>query len=142
MADVRNVFVLMLENRSFDHMLGASGITGVDAVSGKPTAVDGLDGTQSNEYRGQVYRATHPAPEAMPVDPGHEFVDVVMQLCGPGAVYAPSGAYPPINNTGFVADYVESPSLEEGKATDNYGNIMLALSPEQLPVLNALAREF
>ena len=28
---IEHVFVLMLENRSFDHMLGFSGITGKDA---------------------------------------------------------------------------------------------------------------
>lgn len=51
----------------------------------------------------------------MQVDPGHEFIDVLMQLCGPGVVYAPGAAYPPINNSGFVADYVVSPSSDEGK---------------------------
>jgi phospholipase C len=142
MADVRNVFVLILENRSFDHMLGFSAITGFDAATGAPTAVDGLDGTQSNQYQGQTYTVAHPAPDTMPVDPGHEFADVLMQLCGPGAVYAPGAAYPAINNSGFVADYVESPSPEEGKALGTYGDIMRCLSPEQLPVLNALAREF
>jgi phospholipase C len=142
MADVRNVFVLMLENRSFDHMLGFSGVTGFDAATGAATSVDGLAGTEANEYQGQTYHVAQPAPEMMTVDPGHEFVDVVMQLCGPGAVYPPGGAYPPIDNSGFVADYVESPSSEEGKATVNYGDIMRCQSPQQLPVLNALAREF
>jgi phospholipase C len=44
---VEHVFVLLLENRSFDHMLGFSGITGIDAVSGKPTAINGLTLTGS-----------------------------------------------------------------------------------------------
>jgi phospholipase C len=114
-ADIKNVFVLMLENRSFDHMLGFSGIRGFDAATGNPTAIDGLDGTQANDYQGQTYTVAEPALDAMPVDPGHEFVDVVMQLCGQGAVYAPGGAYPAINNSGFVADYVESASPEEVK---------------------------
>src|SRR5215471_4047899 len=104
MADVRNVFVLMLENRSFDHMLGFSAITGLNAATGASTAVDGLNGTESNQYQGQTYTVAHPAPDMMPVDPGHEFVDALMQLCGPGAVYPPGAAYPPINNSGFVAD--------------------------------------
>jgi phospholipase C len=39
---IQHVFVLMLENRSFDHMLGFSGITGKDAVTGGATAVGGL----------------------------------------------------------------------------------------------------
>src|SRR5262252_9035966 len=94
MADVRNVFVLMLENRSFDHMLGFSAITGLNAATGAPTAIDGLNGTESNQYQGQTYSVAHPEPDMMPVDPGHEFVDVLMQLCGLGAVYPPGAAYP------------------------------------------------
>jgi phospholipase C len=39
---IQHVFVLMLENRSFDHMLGFSGIIGTDAVSGVPTSINGL----------------------------------------------------------------------------------------------------
>jgi hypothetical protein len=42
---VLHVFVLMLENRSFDHMLGFSGITGTDAVSGQTMKIAGLTGT-------------------------------------------------------------------------------------------------
>ncbi|MGZ3647002.1 MAG: alkaline phosphatase family protein, partial [Ktedonobacteraceae bacterium] len=33
---IKHVFVVMLENRSFDHMLGFSNILGIDAVSGRP----------------------------------------------------------------------------------------------------------
>ena len=43
---IQHVFVLMLENRSFDHMLGFSGITGIDAVSGNATRINGLDRPQ------------------------------------------------------------------------------------------------
>src|SRR5919109_1617380 len=39
-----HIFVLMLENRSFDHMLGFSGLTGVDAVTGAPTSANDLTG--------------------------------------------------------------------------------------------------
>ena len=42
----------MLENRSFDHMLGFSGITGTDAATGQPTTIDGLNGTESNSFDG------------------------------------------------------------------------------------------
>ena len=34
---IEHVFVLMLENRSFDHMLGFSGIAGTDAATGQAT---------------------------------------------------------------------------------------------------------
>lgn len=39
---IEHVFVLMLENRSFDHMLGFSGLKGTDAVTGKPTKINGV----------------------------------------------------------------------------------------------------
>jgi len=137
-----NIFVLMLENRSFDHLLGFCGITGFDAETGAPTAVNGLVGTESNSYRGQVYPVTRGADETMPVDPGHEFLDVLEELCGTNAAYLPGGPYPAINNSGFASDYALSHTKDEGNAPDNYGEIMKCFRPEQLPILNALAREF
>ncbi len=95
-----NIFVLMLENRSFDHMLGFSGITGFDAETGAATAIRGLAGTEANSYRGQVYSVSRGADETMPVDPGHEFLDVLEELCGTNAAYSPGGNYPAINNSG------------------------------------------
>src|SRR5213078_1109889 len=99
------VFVLMLENRSFDQMLGFSGITGTDAATGQPTAIDGLTGTESNSFAGQTYGVRQPAGFAAAVDPGHEFPQVLLQLCGEGATYPSGGAYPAIANSGFVASY-------------------------------------
>jgi phospholipase C len=40
---IEHIFVLMLENRSFDHMLGYSGITGADASTGTSTTIRGLN---------------------------------------------------------------------------------------------------
>jgi phospholipase C len=47
-GQIQHIFVLMLENRAFDHLLGFSGISGTDAASGQPTAVNGLSGTEKN----------------------------------------------------------------------------------------------
>ena len=143
-ANITNVFVLMLENRSFDHMLGFSGITGKDAETGAATSVDGLKGNETNSYQGQSYPVVPSADDTMPIDPGHEFPDVVKQLSGENAVYPLGGPYPPIDNSGFVADYAKSPSAFEGEgsAPSNFGEIMKCFSPVQLPVLNALARAF
>jgi phospholipase C len=131
-----HVFVLMLENRSFDHMLGFSEITGADAVTGAATRIDGLSGNESNSFNGIAYGVQKGAGWAMPTDPGHEFPDVVTQLCGPGSSYLPGGVYPPFTGSGFVTSYANT-----GGAADP-GDIMKCFSPEQLPVLNALAREF
>ena len=86
-ANIQTVFVLMLENRSFDHMLGYSGIHGSDAASGQPTQIDGLSGNESNTFNGTSYPVQQPAGFTMPLDPPHEFTDVLEQLCGPGATY-------------------------------------------------------
>jgi len=138
---IDHVFVLMLENHSFDHLLGFSGIEGTDAETGQPTVINGLNGTESNSYNGTPYPVQQPADFSMPLDPGHEFIDTLIELTGERE-YNPQNGYPACNNGGFVDDYVTSPTQGEGKAPDNYGEIMKCFSPEQLPVLNALAREF
>jgi phospholipase C len=84
---IQHVFVLMLENRSFDHLLGFSGISGTDAVSGLQTPLNGLLGTETNSYDGASSTVSQPADYAMVVDPGHEFPDVLCQLCGLTARY-------------------------------------------------------
>jgi phospholipase C len=143
---IKNVFVLMLENRSFDHMLGFSGLTGTDAVTGDPTQINGLAGTESNSYNETTYQVSQPADYSMPVGPGHEFTDVVVQLCGQGAVYPPNvsypvgGQYPDLNNSGFVADYAAN---NGASSTDGVGEIMKCYSSStNLPVLYTLAQQF
>jgi phospholipase C len=132
---IKHVFVLMLENRSFDHMLGFSAITGTDANTGAATAIDGLTGNESNAYGGQTYKVSRGAPDSMPDGPGHNFEDALEQLCGEGATYPSGGAYPPITNSGYVANHARS-------HPENPDGAMKCFTPEQVPVLTALAREF
>lgn len=136
MSPIKHIFVLMLENRSFDHMLGFSGIAGADAVSGQPAKINGLSGAESNSFAGQTFAISSPAGFTMDVDPRHEFPDVLEQLAGPAAQYPPSGPYPPINNSGYVSSFAAS-----GGAA-NPGEVMKCFLPAQLPVLVALARNF
>jgi phospholipase C len=123
-------------------MLGFCSVSGTDAVSGAPTGINGLvsppAGTiTSNTFGGRQFSVTKPADYAMPVDPGHEFPDVLEQLCGPGALYPAGGAYPTIVNTGFVASYAAA----GGQGSP--GEIMKCYdTASQLPVLNKLAHEF
>ncbi|MGC2326144.1 MAG: alkaline phosphatase family protein [Candidatus Sulfotelmatobacter sp.] len=133
---VEHIFVLMLENRAFDHTVGFSAITGRDAQTGAPTQVNALTGSESNVFNGGTYRVSKGADNVMPVDPGHEFTNVLEQLCGPGVSYPRGGAYPPIDRSGFVASYVAS----GGSAAP--GEVMKCFAPDQLPVLVALAEEF
>src|SRR4051794_35197833 len=102
---VEHVFVLMLENRSLDHMLGFSGIAGTDAESGQPTQLRGPPGRESNEYAGPVYPVAGGGDGPMPADPAHAFLAVVEQLGGQAPVHPRGGASPPIDDSGFAADY-------------------------------------
>jgi len=139
---IEHIFVLMLENRSFDHMLGFSRIDGTDAVTGKPTttiranpAVDkNLDPNTGMEV--PVSQPADYTLQNLDKDPGHEFPDTLTVLCGKGAVYDPvPGGYPPISNSGFIQNYIDSGSTTPDR-------IMHCYAPHQLPVINALATEF
>lgn len=133
-APVDNVFVLMLENHSFDNVFGFSGIPGLRTATTK----------NANAHDGQTYAAGTPAPLAMPTDPGHEFLDVLEQLCGPGAAKPDGGGYPKIDNSGFVANYATA--ISEGApppTAEHWGKIMRGFhTPTQLPVTYQLATEF
>jgi phospholipase C len=136
---VDNVFVLMLENHSFDNIFAFSGIPGITAATRADT----------NSYNGVTYAAGSPATPAMPTDPGHEFSDVVEQLCGPGVVHTPWQPYNrPIVNTGYVANYAttrtEITSNNPNLPTPaQYGDIMLCFdTPKELPVIYQLATTF
>ena len=143
---IEHVFVLMLENRSFDHMLGFSRITGV-GIDGNPTSIDGSDPTRdtnADPTTGNVFPVSTPAAFALKgvdADPGHEWRHVLRSLCGKDAVYNPvPGGYPPIDNSGYVHNYIDPTPGGSGGASPE--RAMHCFSPDQLPVLNALAREF
>ncbi|QEX17950.1 hypothetical protein FRZ44_32540 [Hypericibacter terrae] len=138
---IEHVFVLMLENRSFDHMLGLSGLTGVD-LQGNPVTADGVAVGVNTNPDPATNTDVSVGPSAdyflsgIDAGPGHEFENVVTQLCGAGVTYTDDGApYPDIHNTGFIADYAHS-----GAQVPT--NIMKCYAAAQLPVMNQLAREF
>jgi phospholipase C len=157
---VEHVFVLMLENRSFDHMFGFSGLEGVDR-DGNPTIVIGADPAQnfnidSSTHSPVPVTADPPADFALAgvdQDPGHEFEDTLMALCAqfdetgnlvhPTPQYQPvPGGYPPITNGGFVENYMH-PSNPDDKPSSTPDRIMRCFdTPNQLPVMFQLAREF
>src|SRR5271168_65516 len=107
LAKIEHVVQLMLENRSFDHMLGfLYSDAGNISPIGQP--FDGLTGTESNPddtgRQIQVYKieASDPHPYLMPgADPGEGFQNTNYQLFStddpdPGAVP---------DNQGFVVNF-------------------------------------
>ena len=137
-TQIEHIFVLMLENRSFDHMFGLSHMTGTDAATGGQTIIEGLSGHETNTFNGNACSVLPPGADyVMPVDPSHEFPSVLDQLCGSSARYTGGGPYPPMDNSGFVDSYVRS----GGSA--NPAEIMKCFDTiRQLPVLFTLAKEF
>ncbi len=129
---IKHLFVLMLENRSFDHMLGFADLQGPDAVSGQQVHAEDLIA---------IGKSPTDVPKAAlkiyaPFGPGHEFSDVLLQLCGPNAAYDPTiGSYPAITMSGFVECY-------QRKGAPDPSIVLQSFQPDQLPVLTTLAREF
>lgn len=89
MADalIEHVIVLMLENRSFDHILA-------DFLKSKQK----YDPTGINESNGKSYRQSGGAARTVAQDPMHETTDVLIQLKGNGSVQ---------QNGGFVLNYAQ-----------------------------------
>lgn len=133
---VEHVFILMLENHSFDNVFGFSGIKGIKPASGQ------------NAYAGTSYPVNGDAPDALPADPGHEFADTLQQLCGSNAAgYNPFKSYPLIDNSGFVADFATSHTEDTGEAPhpdpSQYGDVMQCFGNKiKLPAIWELATEF
>jgi len=137
LKNIEHIFVLMLENRSFDHMLGSSGISGTDAVTGQITQLEGLpiNGGVNYDLAGTPYQSTSPAPYVMPADPSHEFDAVRLQLLG-STDSTVNYTNTKITNSGFVLSY----KLSAG--SNPLSDVMACFDPSQLPVLTALAKEF
>lgn len=134
---IEHVFVLMLENRSFDHMFALSGIPGIKVATPADT----------NTYKGQTYPFQGGAPARMPSDPLHEFCAVLQQLCG-NQNCANTTPYPARDNSGFVADYattkVKSGLLGKKPLPQaDYHKIMQGIdAAQQAPALHALALSY
>ena len=150
LASIEHVVVLMLENRSFDHMLGFL-YTGAGNVSPSGQPFDGLTGTESNpDASGQpvtVFKIEPGTPNAylMPgADPGEGYTATNDQLYGSNAAPAKGTA---ATNQGFVTNYAYSLGWEARDgwsivAGTTASDIMGCFTPEALPVLSALAKGY
>ena len=118
---VDHIVVLMLENRSFDHMLGYL------SLYGKRSDVDGLQPGFSNEYQGRTYRVHHLDSTALGLDPDHSGHGVDEQIA--------SGAM-----SGFVASAAAT-LAGRGGAGDDPACVMGYYDASDLPVYDHLAEE-
>jgi phospholipase C len=148
LSSVQHVVVLMLENRSFDHMLGYL-YTSQGNIASSGQAFEGLAGTESSQdAAGQpvtVFQIQPSAPNAyyMPgADPGEGYMATNSQLFGSDTA-PPSSTTPPMQ--GFVKDFAYTlgwQSRESGWTIfpgTTANDIMGCFTPQMLPVLSALA---
>jgi phospholipase C len=117
---IKHVIVLMLENRSFDQMLGSlqSEIAELDGIpTGQPPRTNRADKVSYAQAPGAAYVA--------PADPNHDYPHVLMQIANA--------------NSGFVQDYANV--FPQSNKTDR-AEIMKYHAAGALPALHTLARNF
>jgi phospholipase C len=119
LSKIDHIVVLMMENRSFDHMLGYL------SKHGGRQEVDGLRGGEKNHYKGRDY-PSFPLTDTQFIEgPCHDYDCVFNQVNGDKL-------------DGFVADFAarfESRGVDPGKVMGYY-------QATQVPVYDALARGF
>ena len=119
---VDHVVVVMLENRSFDHMLGYLSLTGGRAD------VDGLQPDLANEYKNHVYPVHHLTTTRVDDDPDHSASAVDVQLDG-GQM------------DGFVASMAAS-LADGGDSAGDPSPVMGYYEAAEVPVYDHLVEEF
>jgi phospholipase C len=138
--EIRHVVVLMLENQSFDRLLGFLRLDDpserVDGVTGDE-AVPLVPGDPSRTYR--VRRATTAAAYVTDPGPGHSLEDVNVQVFG--------GHPPPDPATPTMDGFVWNYALQAGAdgrpiGPERAAAIMECLDPALVPVITTLARSF
>jgi phospholipase C len=126
--NLKHIVVLMMENRSFDHMLGG--------LMAQDKRIDGLDGTQWNPDTTDARITVQPMAEyqaQLQPDPDHHFPGVDLQIFGG----VPPGPGRVANMQGFIKSY-----YQQQQNVDHSHNIMYYFTPDKLPVITRLAKQF
>jgi|KBSMisStandDraft_5_1062788.scaffolds.fasta_scaffold02343_3 phospholipase C len=130
MYQIDHVVVLMLENRSFDCMLGRLRPNSDDFDGVPPGAANVANGVSYPAWT-SGNGASNPFFIPTP-DPHEQFDHITAQIFGPGrSADDPSAA----DMSGFAADYASISGADPAA-------VMHGFTPEQLPVLSALANGF
>ncbi|KAI5055114.1 hypothetical protein GOP47_0030259 [Adiantum capillus-veneris] len=127
---IKTIVVLVMENRSFDHMLGWMKKLDPD--------IDGVTGRESNPLNltdpnsPLVYFSDY--AEFVDPDPGHSFQAIRAQVFGASSEKSSSDGSPP-PMSGFA-------SQAETIAPNMSSTVMSGFRPEVIPVYTSLAQEF
>lgn len=137
LQNIDHIVVLMLENRSFDCLLGklypkSDTFEGLAGDEQNP----GADGTAVPVWNSPgTDEATMSVPDP---DPGELWTDINTQLFGASN---PPGLVPTPVMSGFVKNYLEQSTTNP---SGNYDpkSVMHYFTPDQVPVLSTLAKQF
>lgn len=131
---VEHVVVLMLENRSFDHMLGF--------LAHPDPSFRGLNGDESNPENpkrpdGRRFTVQEvDEPETVTRDPGHKFGDVMRQMYGRKRAWKRSADQTPtLDGYAWVHD-------KRTLGLSKPGDVLKAFTPARVPVLSTLALKY
>ena len=158
---IDHVVVVLFENRSFDnvlgHLYGPEDGKVFEGVIGKGLSNPIPEWAEHGRERKIVPYTVATDLDAPNPDSGEEWFHTNTQLFNVldehnrfkigEEVRAPWNAPPPgaaPTMDGFVADYISTFTSEMGRQPtyEEYAQIMTGYTPEQLPVLNGIAREF
>ena len=124
---LKHIVVLMMENRSFDHMVGA--------LNAQNPQIDGVNGTLTNPDNTGASVPVEPLADfqgQLDPDPDHAFAAVDTQIF--------NGSTAPVRQPamqGFINSY-----FQQRRDTNHSHKIMYYFTPDKLPVLTTLATEF
>ena len=136
---IDHIVVLMLENRSFDNMLGR--------LYPASAAFNGLTGNETNaDPNGNPVKVWNNSPNTSNAtmtipdpDPGELWADINKQIYGTPNVPSPPPVPPP-PMSGFVDNYLDQKAAAPG--TYDAKAIMHYFTPDQVPVISKLATQF
>jgi phospholipase C len=154
LSNINHFVVLMLENRSFDQLLGflyTDAPTPNQSPLGHP--YEGLTGQESNlNSQGKPFQVFQiPAKDKNlffypKADPGEGFHNTNAQLFGTTSPAAGAQA----DNSGFITNFAATMAWQKGQKNGHWDilpgtqetDIMGMYTPEQLPVLSGLAKGY
>jgi len=137
LQDIETIVIVIMENRSFDHLCGYLSLASTPA----PLAVEGLSDDSAwrdplaNMFNGEAYPLHRLAPATEQIDdPDHTQKSIAMQIATP-----PQGG-PPGQMGGFVQSYVTY--APAGKPPHDRSLVMGYYDAAAVPAVDFFARNF
>lgn len=130
LKDINTIVIAIMENRSFDHMMGYLSLEGTLTVEGlkKDPA---WQATYQNEYKGKYYPLFEIDPKLPPcTDPWHDYKSISLQISKAAADRPSMG--------GFVESYA---TLSDPIPTDP-GTVMGYFGPSSVPTYDFFAKHY